>query len=348
MQVRPDWSAAAADRAARDAASAAVLPPVTVPRPDAGGDAGRPLVPATRSGKAAWQAESGQRDWSSSSWGAADDAWGDEQAMLRKAREVLEASEASWCEAEEEGFNEHEEVAELGNDSVAQSYISEEDAQGRPSTPAEAGGDVEPCSGSHGAGGRSESEGSGEGGSMDPQADLCGAYTLSGRCTRRACNLVHGAVCPVRGSTIFRILHNYHVMQHDVRHESAALTYEQVRHRRVWCGCLRGKHDARDLLSAWRMSQAALSGCCLTVSCGLQSCGRWALHPYNAEAAARHADECAARHERLAAAARRQAHLHTQVLTKNAACPGSLAGSICSKGGCARAAPMCFVPMSAC
>ena len=60
------------------------------------------------------------------------------------------------------------------------------------------------------------------------------------------------------------------------------------------------------------MSRAVLPGYRHTVSCGLQSCGRWALHPYNAEAAARHADECAARHERLAAAARRQARLHTQ------------------------------------
>ncbi|KAK9828000.1 hypothetical protein WJX81_007535 [Elliptochloris bilobata] len=72
--------------------------------------------------------------------------------------------------------------------------------------------------------------GSGEGGSTDPAAGLCGAYTLSGRCGKRACHLVHGTVCP--------------------------------------------------------------------------SCGKWALHPYNVEEAARHADECAARHERLAAAAR--------------------------------------------
>ena len=59
------------------------------------------------------------------------------------------------------------------------------------------------------------------------------------------------------------------------------------------------------------MSRAVLPGCD-RVGCGLQSCGRWALHPYSAEAAARHADECAARHERLAAAARRQARLRTQ------------------------------------
>ncbi len=38
---------------------------------------------------------------------------------------------------------------------------------------------------------------------------------------------------------------------------------------------------------------------------GAQTCGKWALHPYNAAEAARHADECAARHERLADAARR-------------------------------------------
>lgn len=40
---------------------------------------------------------------------------------------------------------------------------------------------------------------------------------------------------------------------------------------------------------------------------GAQTCGKWALHPYNGAEAARHADECAARHERLADAARRRA-----------------------------------------
>lgn len=215
VQVRPDWSAAAADRAARDAASAAAQPPVTVPRPDAGGDAGQPLVPATRSGKAAWQAESGQRDWSSSSWGAADDAWGDERAMLRRARvlDVFQATEV-WCDQrpEEEVFCEHEEVPGPVDDSIAHNRVLEDQAQGRLSPPAEAGGDLEPGGHSHGDCGRDESEGSGEGGSTDPQADLCGAYTLSGRCAKRACNLVHGAVCPVRAATSGFALHTTSVL----------------------------------------------------------------------------------------------------------------------------------------
>ena len=251
MQVRPDWSAAAADRAARDAASAAVLPPVTVPWPDAGADAGQPLVPATRNDKAAWQSESGQRDWSSSSWGAADSSWGDEQAMLHKARDLLQATEARF-EADEEESYEHEEVPEPFDDSVAHSHISADQAQSRPSPLAEAGGDLEPGVRSRGDGGREESEGSGEGGSTDPPADLCGAYTLSGRCTKRACNLVHGAVCPVRGNISFRVPHDCHVKQHAVRHGSAALrtdsmrTYfhacflKQVRHVRVRCGYEQG------------------------------------------------------------------------------------------------------------
>ena len=220
MQVRPDWSAAAADRAARDASSAAVLPPVTVPRPDASADAGQPLVPATRSGKAAWQAENAQRDWSSSSWGAADSSWGDEQAMLHEARYLLQATEAQ-IEADEEEFYEHEEAPEPFGDSVAHSHISADLAQSRPSPLAEAGGD-------HRDGGRDESEGSGEGGSTDPQADLCGAYTLSGRCTKRACNLVHAAVCPVRGTTSFHVPHDCHVKQHAVRHGSAALWIDSM------------------------------------------------------------------------------------------------------------------------
>ena len=225
--MRPEWSAAAADRAARDAAAAAVQPPVTVPRPDAGADAGQPLVPATRSGTAAWQAESGQRDWSCSSWGAADDAWGDEQAMLRKAREVLEATEAWYDQRPEgEGSCEHEEVLEPGDDSGAYDYVSEDQAQGRCSPAAEAGGDLEPGSRSHGEGGRDESQGSGEGGSTDPQADLCGAYTLSGRCAKRACNLVHGAVCPVRGNV--RTLPSRRLSCHAAR-------------RQAWSSCSRAR-----------------------------------------------------------------------------------------------------------
>ena len=207
VQVRPDWSAAAANRAARDASSAAALPPVTVPRPDAGADAGQPLVPATRSGQAAWQATSGQRGWSSSSWGAAGDTWCDEQATWRKARDTTQAAPEAWRAAEEEIFWEHEQVAEPVSEPSAHSFSSEDQAQGE-SSPAEAGSILEPGSRSPRDGGKNEGEGtagvpaecSGKGGSTDLQADLCGAYTLSGRCGKRACNLVHGAVCQVRGT----------------------------------------------------------------------------------------------------------------------------------------------------
>lgn len=102
---------------------------------------------------------------------------------------------------------------------------------------------------------------------------------------------------------------------------------KQIRHVRVCCGYKQGGFNVLDLVNAWRTSRAVLPGYCHTVSCGLQSCGRWALHPYNAEAAARHADECAARHERLAAAARRQARLRVHG-SYNAACLGYFAGGV--------------------
>ena len=199
--VRPEWSSAAADRAARTAKSAAVPPPVTVQRPDTSADDRRPLVPSSSGSRPAWQPEPAEHGWggADAAWQEDDVAWhGDDQPAAGYAFDDGYGDEAgsavhSYGASARTAHDSHCEAAK----GVRDSYCS------APESPHECRQDaghhsLDESRSCEGSGRRASEAEDGCGGSTDPDAGLCGAFTLSGCCGRRPCHLAHGNICPVR------------------------------------------------------------------------------------------------------------------------------------------------------
>lgn len=197
--VRPEWSAAASERAARQAQAASSQPPAAVRRPGMEPDDGRPLVPASHGAHAAWQPEAARRHRGAPSWGAADAAWYNDYSVDDG---VTDPDTLWYPDNDSEDENAFEDDS-YPRDSYAaghqHSEAQDEAGGGRAGSPAGSGssaGQAEQDA-SRGPGG-ARGAGDGAGGSRNPEAGLCGAFTLAGHCARRPCHQVHGAACPVR------------------------------------------------------------------------------------------------------------------------------------------------------